>query len=96
MLTSADHIETVPNATHAQLSGRWQTFHTKFSRRPLKRLPLDSPRVFRLCSPMKRDTLASFPYVKVRLACRKCCREGSYSLARLADKYGARSAWMTC
>ena len=35
------------------------------------------------------DKLASFPYVKVRLACRKCSREGGYKLARLADKYGA-------
>jgi hypothetical protein len=38
---------------------------------------------------MTGDTLASFPYVKVRLACRRCNRKGSYSLARLADKYGA-------
>jgi hypothetical protein len=35
------------------------------------------------------DTLSSYPYVKVRLACRRCGRKGSYSLARLADKYGA-------
>ena len=38
---------------------------------------------------VNRDSLASFPYVKVRLGCRKCSREGSYSLARLADKDGA-------
>ncbi len=38
---------------------------------------------------MGEDTLSSFPYVKVRLACRKCSREGAYKLARLADKYGA-------
>jgi hypothetical protein len=35
------------------------------------------------------QTLASFPYVTVRLACRLCSRSGSYRLARLADKYGA-------
>jgi hypothetical protein len=38
---------------------------------------------------MADDTLASYPYVKVRLACRRCSRKGSYSLARLAEKYGA-------
>ncbi|PNG26987.1 hypothetical protein [Methylocella silvestris] len=38
---------------------------------------------------MNEDTLASYPYVRVRLACHKCSREGSYRLARLADKYGA-------
>jgi hypothetical protein len=38
---------------------------------------------------MDVDRLASFSYVKVRLACRQCGREGSYKLARLADKYGA-------
>jgi hypothetical protein len=35
------------------------------------------------------DTLVSYPYVKVWLGCRKCDLEGSYSLARLADKFGA-------
>lgn len=34
------------------------------------------------------DTLASYPYVIVRLACRFCRRRGSYRLARLAAKYG--------
>lgn len=38
---------------------------------------------------MPGDTLASFPYVRVRLACSKCSRRGSYRLARLAEKYGA-------
>lgn len=38
---------------------------------------------------MDGDTLVSYPYVRVRMACRKCRRRGSYSLARLADKYGA-------
>jgi hypothetical protein len=35
------------------------------------------------------DTLSSYPYVVVRLACTMCSRQGSYRLARLADKYGA-------
>jgi hypothetical protein len=38
---------------------------------------------------MSGDTLASYPYVRVRLACGKCTRRGSYRLARLAEKYGA-------
>jgi len=38
---------------------------------------------------MDGDTLASYPYVRVRIACTKCSRKGSYRLARLADKYGA-------
>ena len=33
------------------------------------------------------DKLADFPYVSVRLACRKCSRKGSYRLARLALRY---------
>ncbi len=36
------------------------------------------------------DRLDTYPYVKVRLACRRCSRTGSYKLARLADKYGAQ------
>ena len=36
------------------------------------------------------DTLASYPYVIVRLACTMCSRKGSYRLARLAEKYGAQ------
>jgi hypothetical protein len=35
------------------------------------------------------DKLADFPYVSVRLACRKCSRKGSYRLARLASRYGS-------
>jgi len=35
------------------------------------------------------DTLATYPYVVVRLGCTKCSRTGSYRLARLAAKYGA-------
>lgn len=35
------------------------------------------------------ETLASFPFVVVRLACTMCPSQGSYRLARLADKYGA-------
>jgi hypothetical protein len=35
------------------------------------------------------DVLSSYPYVVVRIACRRCTRKGSYRLARLAAKYGA-------
>lgn len=35
------------------------------------------------------DTLATYPYVVVRLDCTLCRRQGRYRLARLADKYGA-------
>lgn len=35
------------------------------------------------------DTLATYPYVVVRLECSLCGRKGRYRLARLADKYGA-------
>ncbi len=42
--------------------------------------------------PLMRDTLASYPYVVVRLSCSLCYRRGSYRLARLADKYGANCA----
>jgi hypothetical protein len=35
-----------------------------------------------------RDLLAFYPFVVVRFACRVCSRSGSYSLARLAAKYG--------
>ncbi len=35
------------------------------------------------------DTLAYYPYVVVRLGCRKCFRNGQYRLARLAARYGA-------
>jgi hypothetical protein len=38
---------------------------------------------------MRDDTLSSYPYVTVKLACRRCSRSGSYKLARLADKYCA-------
>jgi hypothetical protein len=38
---------------------------------------------------MAADTLASFPYVTVRLGCTLCSRHGAYRLARLAAKYGA-------
>src|ERR1700744_1853933 len=36
----------------------------------------------------KRDCLAPYPFVVVRIACRVCPRGGSYRLARLAAKYG--------
>jgi hypothetical protein len=38
---------------------------------------------------MDANTLSSYPYVRVRLACTKCPPRGSYRLARLAEKYGA-------
>jgi hypothetical protein len=38
---------------------------------------------------MPADVLSSYPYVVVRIACRRCTRKGSYRLARLAAKYGA-------
>lgn len=44
--------------------------------------------MFCFCSNMP-DTLATFPYVVVRLDCTLCGRKGRYRLARLADKYGA-------
>jgi hypothetical protein len=34
------------------------------------------------------STLASYPYVTVRLGCSKCPRRGQYRLARLAAKLG--------
>jgi hypothetical protein len=38
---------------------------------------------------MPPDTLATFPCVTLRVACRNCRRRGSYRLARLAARYGA-------
>jgi hypothetical protein len=38
------------------------------------------------------DTLASFPFVIVRIGCEACTRQGAYRLARLAAKYGAEIA----
>lgn len=38
------------------------------------------------------DTLANYPYVVVNVRCRLCSRQGSYRLAKLADRYGA---WMS-
>ena len=35
-----------------------------------------------------RDTLALYPFVVVRVACRLCSRSARYRLARLAAKYG--------
>ena len=34
------------------------------------------------------DSLAHFPFVLVRIACRQCPRHGTYRLARLAAKFG--------
>lgn len=38
---------------------------------------------------MDRQTLANYPHVVVRIACRNCKRRGSYRLARLAERFGA-------
>lgn len=46
---------------------------------------LDTGRVFFLRSAVP---LSSYPFV-VQISCRKCSRDGSYRLARLADKYGS-------
>jgi len=40
------------------------------------------------------DVLSSYPYVVVRIACRRCTRKGSYRLARLAAKYNAEIPMM--
>ncbi len=40
------------------------------------------------------DVLSSYPYVVVRIACRRCTRRGSYRLARLAAKYGSEIEMM--
>jgi hypothetical protein len=48
--------------------------------------------LFSFCSyldSMDRQTLATYPHVVVRIACRNCKRRGSYRLARLAERYGA-------
>jgi hypothetical protein len=42
-----------------------------------------------MVSLLPADTLATFPYVMVRLGCTLCGRAGSYRLTRLADKYRA-------
>src|SRR5262249_56523016 len=46
---------------------------------------------FAICSygGMRPDTLLTYPYVIVRIACDACNRCGRYRLARLAEKYGA-------
>jgi hypothetical protein len=51
--------------------------------------------VFSLCSHNEvthdRDTLLTYPYVVVRLACRYCARAGAYRLVRLAVKFGCEA-----
>lgn len=42
----------------------------------------------RTCA-MDSDTLASYPWIVVRFACRRCGRGGAYRLARLAAKFGS-------
>lgn len=37
------------------------------------------------------ETLLTYPYVVIRLACRFCPRAGAYRLVRLAEKYGAEA-----
>ena len=36
--------------------------------------------------------LSNYPYVRVRIRCERCRREGDLSLARLAERYGADAA----
>src|SRR5262245_12654616 len=50
---------------------------------------LDSVHAMFLCPDMERETLATYPHVVVRIACRNCKRRGRYRLARLAERYGA-------
>jgi hypothetical protein len=38
---------------------------------------------------MRPETLLTYPYVVVRIACDACGRAGRYRLARLAERYGA-------
>jgi hypothetical protein len=38
---------------------------------------------------MRREKLATYPYVTVRVACRNCRRRGKYRSARLAARFGA-------
>jgi hypothetical protein len=40
---------------------------------------------------MAGDTLLTYPYVVVRLACRYCARVGAYRLVRLAVKFGCEA-----
>ena len=50
---------------------------------------LPTRRCSRYVPVMPADVLSSYPYVVVRVACRRFTRKGSYRLARLAAKYGA-------
>src|ERR1700724_1435705 len=49
--------------------------------------------MFPICSNvgMEADTLLTYPYVVVRLACRCCARVGAYRLVRLAVKFGCEA-----
>jgi len=40
---------------------------------------------------VETDTLLTYPYVVVRLACRYCARVGAYRLVRLAAKFGCEA-----
>ena len=40
---------------------------------------------------MKRRTLDYYPFVVFRVACYRCRRQGTYRLARLAERYGAQA-----
>ena len=40
---------------------------------------------------MDGETLLTYPYVIVRLACRYCARVGAYRLVRLAVKFGCEA-----
>ena len=41
-----------------------------------------------MSAPMKRETLARYPYPIVRVACRYCKRRGRYRLESLVATYG--------
>jgi hypothetical protein len=40
---------------------------------------------------MENESLLTYPYVVVRLACRYCARVGAYRLVRLAVKFGCEA-----
>jgi DNA adenine methylase len=71
------------------ITGAW------FVHRPTLSFSVCSGNRFRLKSPsMTPDTPASYSFVKMRIARRRCSRRGGYSLARLAAKYGAEIEMM--
>lgn len=70
---AADHIEAID--AHGQVPSMFAQ---------------SSHRCAMVSSPPRPTCLAQFPYVVVRIACGMCAsRQGSYRLARLAEKYGS-------